>query len=223
MYSSGDGTDGPQRRFGNAFSGFASQRGAGGCSHRSGECDRLFLIRGDDDKHTITQEAKHRCSLIRECQGVFVWKQSTHALLGNPEGPGVKATRPQQASTASYAAVGLASGDRVNSGVFGNFFSYDTMFNRADLKGTPLLAFPDLLNLEPDNLHFLTSGRKGAVTSKFESESWVKETTCPKGVCSYYSGACVHRATGFCMDEVPGTSQCLDNSFDHCNDPKTLN
>lgn len=229
MYSSGPNVAGPQRRFGNAFTGLVNDPA---CTNDPKKvCDRRFLIRGDagEDKEDVFEAARARCARDRFCAGVFVWKQSSHALVGSPPGNGVKESRYEQASLESFAAVGLSLGDGDGGGLFGNYFSYETMFlrgsNSTDGVALEEVPFPFLLDTESTSLE----GKEVNVNldlnkrRAFESESWIKETTCPESECTYYSGACVHRATGFCMDEVPGTSKCLDSSFSHCNNPRTLN
>jgi hypothetical protein len=131
----------------------------------------------------------------RVCQGVFIWKQSTHVAAESENLP-----RKKQFSEDSYAAVGLTTGGSEASGVYGNYFSYDDMFG----------------------INALLHKERFVVRESFESESWAKATLCPADLCTYYSGACVHVETGFCMDEVPGTAQCLAG-FRHCNVHTTIN
>jgi hypothetical protein len=216
VYSSGPDVTGPQRRFGNAFSKMHSNN----CSN----CDRLFVIRGTvESKSEITETAQAKCLADRACHGVFVWKQATHAQTGgtNKDGKNRTDSREKQYSDSSYAAAGLSSGGRQEDGVYGNFFSYDTMFSRdtaADEDVDPELEYPNQLQFSDNMAHKI----KYALKADFESESWVRVTTCPASVCSFYTGACVHKQTGFCMDEEPGTARCL-TGFKHCNDPNTLN
>jgi len=201
VYQSGPEVDGPQRRFGNAFSGMRPADGI--CNRDGGMCDRLFIVHGEgNDKEAITTAAKERCTEDRDCLAVFVWKQQTHV----EQEYFAKNNKPnyQHNTFDSYAAVGLKAGNSDEEGVYGNYFSYDATA---------------AVSVSGRNL-FMKMGK--TYSEEFESESWVKVTTCPAEVCSYYSGPCVHPSTGFCMSEEPGTARCLVG-FEHCNNPNTLN
>jgi hypothetical protein len=203
VYQSGPEVDGPQRRFGNAFSGMRPADGICNRDNGNGMCDRLFIVHGEgNDKEAITTAAKERCTEDRDCLAVFVWKQQTHV---EPE-YFAKNNKPnyQHNTFDSYAAVGLKAGNSDEEGVYGNYFSYDATA---------------AVSVSGRNL-FMKMGK--TYSNEFESESWVKVTTCPAEVCSYYSGPCVHPSTGFCMSEEPGTARCLEG-FEHCNNPNTLN
>lgn len=140
------------------------------------------------NKGKVIQMAKEECNGDRACLGVFVWYGNDHVEAEQrlPNRPGN-----------GYNAVGLSS-----PGVFGNYFSYDLFVLDTDVTA---------LNSTKADYH-LRSGDNQAFTG--DSESWIKLISCPG--CSLYSGPCIHEQSGFCMEEVPGTTNCLPG-FTHCN------
>lgn len=195
------------RRFGNAFS----------------KKDRIFYLRydvNDQDKGMQNRDfvlgmCKSRCEEERTCMGVFLWKQDHHV----PKNKRKHKNRPT-----GYSCVGLGAGT-----VFGNFFSYSnfaTELAQASALNSTLRHEnnPMISKIFKEDDGVLTSAAnvpgctgEGCVIQGFtgESVSLAKRISCGDE-CTYYTGACIHRATGFCMDEVPGTAQCLQG-FDHCN------
>lgn len=206
------------RRFGNAFN----------------KQDRIFYLRYDihdqdkgmQDKENVLGMCKERCSEERLCMGVFIWNQEHHVK---------KEDRRFQGRPTGYSCVGLNA-----DAVHGNFFSYATTSASAVFKRT----YADFVT-EIEQAGSLNSTLRhednplvskifkegdspmenvpncigvGCVIQGFtgESESHAKRIECDDK-CTYYTGACIHAESGFCMNEVPGTAQCL-KGFQHCNE-----
>jgi hypothetical protein len=185
------------RRFGNAF------------SHQ----DRLFVISYDGTSkmrslNGAENQCKLRCSKDPFCLGVFSWRQADHVPLAQRSDPSI---------STGFSCVGLTS-----ERVYGNYFSYD---NHAETYSGSLNRLNSSTNVIPPPLlgfEFAADKKHGFIG---DSISTIKTVDCGD-LCTVWStktnkafrGPCLHRQTGFCMDEVPGTAQCIrDPAFEHCN------
>ena len=116
-----------------------------------------------------------------------------------------EAKRKHSQRPTGYSCVGLGADT-----VYGNFYSYENFVLEtpsAEALNSTLTheEYPLVAKIIGGNIQGFTG----------ESVSRVKRITC--NTCTFYSGACIHTETGFCMDEVPGTAQCLEG-FRHCNE-----
>lgn len=112
-----------------------------------------------------------------------------------------------------YSCAGLTSAN-----VYGDFASYDNHFGNLDKQEMELAyAYENrtLTNavdaLIPDEMN----GFKGASLSIVKQFVWNSVGTnmgpCTQGSVDGfpYNGACLHEASGFCMEEIPGTAKCM--------------
>lgn len=182
------------RRFGNAFK----------------KSDRVFYKKFDGSnamKNIETTRAlcEEECTIQRDCLGVFTWNQIDHV----PKDKRMKPDKPT-----GFSCVGLKS-----PGVYGDFFS--------DAGDYPVIeqyaktAIEEMRAGNSTDLSYrlrakseLQYGDDMEQTFTGDSISSIKRVRCRN--CRWYSGSCLHEASGFCMDEKPGTAQCL-KGFTHCN------
>lgn len=199
------------RRFGNAFSKMVD---AGG--------DRLFQLKYDgsramNDLATTERKCQSVCATNPLCLAVFTWLQSDHTAIEKRRKP-LKKT--------GYSCVGLTS-----ERVYGNYFSYDsymTTLTPAQLeiakesnsstngiltKGN---AFGEYPMIADDKNGFAGASRSTIKEFLWDANNADGETRgitrCKIGTgvdVGAYNGACKHKYTGFCMEEIPGTAKCL--------------
>jgi hypothetical protein len=207
------------RRFGNAFKSE----------------DRRFLVKYDGTRDmgylgrvesdgTINGAGKRCQTLCNEdplCLAIFVWNQLDHVAMAdrtNPDKPG-------------FNCAGLTS-----QAVYGNYYSQDNYIGGLSDAELSIAKEEGLLTVEEDSLISDTrQGFKGQSLSIVKEFLWNTRAQCTVsssgdcyvsntaelGPCKVgsikadgvngvpYNGACLHPATGFCMEEVPGSAQCL--------------
>lgn len=203
----GDGTK-VGRRFGNAFK----------------KSDRRFHLKYDGSKQLNSlngaeSACKVECAKDPLCLAIFAWRQDHH----------VAAAKRQSKKDTGFSCVGLTS-----KYVYENYFSYDNYMGgltSAELsvalaetnytileKGGNLFEYPMLADDE--------NGFSGSSRSTIKEFLWdanpgdanyaTRPRKCKIGTTAtgVYNGACKHMYTGFCMEEIPGTAQCLPG-FEH--------
>lgn len=148
-----------------------------------------------------------RCTEDPLCLAIFVWNQLDHVPLADR-------TNMEPGTKTGYSCAGLTSAN-----VYGNFASYDNYFgnlNAAELALAYSVVNTTLTQEEDPLISDLVNGFKGSSLSIVKQFVWNKAGT-NKGPCTQgkvngnpYNGACLHEETGFCMEEIPGTAQCMD-------------
>jgi hypothetical protein len=185
--------DANNRRFGNAFK----------------KSDRVFYKKfdGSDEMSDIRSTramCEEECTIQRDCLGVFTWNQLDHVPLDKRMKPFKKT---------GFSCVGLKS-PRVYGDYFSDAGAYPEINQYAKAKVEEIIAAnsTDLsYRLRAKSVLF---GDDFEQTFTGDSISSIKRVRCRN--CKFYEGSCMHEATGFCMDEVPGSAKCVAG-FTHCN------
>jgi len=213
------------RRFGNAFTCLRKE----GVPDPPGKprCDRLFHLRydGSDGMKSLNAaeaKCKSKCEDNPLCLAVFTWKQAAHKAT---------ADRLKPSKETGYACVGLTS-----ARVYGNYFSYDGYITKLDADQLKVAQSGNYTLLEKgdgtqlDEYSMIASevyGFSGHSRSIIKEFLWdpyhadaadhataVKKCKIGTGATGVYNGACKHKQTGFCMEEIPGTAKCVEG-FEH--------
>lgn len=156
---------------------------------------------------------RERCDSNPLCLGIFAWNQLDHVAEADRKNP----------DAAGFNCVGLTS-----EAIYGNYFSHDNYMSDLTADELAIALSISVQNstvlsygTQPDQnlISHPTYGFKGDSISIIKEFVW--NAADGSGPCTVgsvdgipYNGACLHRETGFCMEEVPGTAQCLAG-FEH--------
>lgn len=207
----GSGSTTVGRRFGNAFN----------------KEDRLFQKLYDGSKKMKSLDgAESVCKKICEkdplCLAVFAWNMAAHVAT---------ADRSKPFKETGFSCVGLTA-----SRIFGNYFSYDDHMGTLDASELKIALRNNQTLVKGDDYSMAgvypmlssdVNGFAGASRSTIKEFLWdpnysaadydATKLKCKIGVGrpgGVYNGACKHKATGYCMEEIPGTATCL-SGFEH--------